>query len=148
MNSESAEHAEATRQPASLTAVMQAQLKALTRIEDILERERVALEERDADGLLAVAEAKNDALADLGDLERKRKALSASLDDSHLAELRLIAGRCRQMNSRNAALLNTQQQHVSRLLSLLRGGADYRPAGYDASGRAASATGQIRLTQV
>ena len=135
-------------QAASINDVLRAQLDALTRIESILAEEHEALRQRSPEALLSTADAKAAALASLGELESRRKAMSANLDAEHLGQLRVIAARCRNMNRENAALLVTQQQHLNRLLGLLRGSADNRPSSYDASGKASgSAAQQLRLTQ-
>ncbi|MGD8323462.1 MAG: flagellar protein FlgN [Gammaproteobacteria bacterium] len=134
----------------SINDVLRAQLDALARIEAILADEHEALSTRNPEALLRAADAKTAALASLGDLESQRKTMTADLDSEHLRALQDITARCRSMNRKNAALLNAQQQHVNRLLSLLRGGrTDSTPSSYDASGKTpGNASQQLRLTQV
>lgn len=133
----------------SINSVLRAQLDALTHIEAILAEERKALETRNPEELLTSADAKTQALAKLSELENQRKVMSANLDSAEIQALREISTRCRSMNQQNAALLNAQQQHVDRLLGLLRGNSDNRPSSYDASGKTTgNASKQLRLTQV
>lgn len=132
----------------SVNSVLRAQLEALGRIEAILSNERAALESRDPDELLAAADAKSAALTRLGDLENQRKSISEDMHPDQVEKLRQLTARCRDLNQQNAALLNSQQQHVDRLLSLLRGTADSRTESYDASGRTSGkAAKQLKLTQ-
>lgn len=139
---------ESMNQLSSINAIMQAQLEALAAIEEILLSEREALRDREPDRLLHTANLKNDALARLDRLEDRRRSMTPDLDDSQPETLRALTQRCRTMNLENAALLNAQQQHVNRLLRLLRGNADQEPASYDASGRTNNAgIAQLRLTQ-
>ena len=134
---------------ASINEVMRAQLDALTQIESILGNERDALETRAPEALLASAEAKVQALGRLSELEDQRKSMSLALSGEQISQLNELTTRCRLMNQENAALLNAQQQHVNRLLGLLRGNRDTRPSSYDASGKTNSGTStQLRLTQV
>ena len=133
----------------SITHVLNQQLAALAEIEAVLAKEHAALESRSPDDLLAVADEKNTVLTRLGELESQRKSLSLELESDHIGQLRDIAARCRDMNQRNAALLNAQQSHVDRLLSLLRGSSERRSAAYDASGKTTTqAARQLKLTQV
>lgn len=133
----------------SINALLQAQLEALTQIEAILGQEHEALENRSPEALLAAADSKHAALSRLGELENERRTISADIHPNQLEQLREIADRCRALNRANSALLNTQRQHVTRLLSLLRGDQDARPAGYDATGQSTgNPAQQLRLTQV
>ena len=133
----------------SINEVLQAQLDALNKIEAILGNERHALETRAPEALLEVAEAKTEALGTLSDLEEQRKSMSLELSGDEISQLNELTARCRLMNQENAALLNAQQQHVHRLLGLLRGDRDARPSSYDAKGRTNSgAAAQLRLTEV
>ena len=148
MNRKTIEDRNEVRGADSLNAVLQAQLQSLKHIEEILMQERAALENRDPDSLLSVADAKHRALADLGNLESQRKTLSRDLKAEDVEQLRLVATRCRRMNTQNAALLNMQQRHVNRLLTLLRGGGNDQPPAYDSNGRPTATTSkQLRLTQ-
>lgn len=132
----------------SINDVLREQLDALAHIEATLAEEREALESRDPEELLSAADAKAQALARLGDLENQRKSMSMDLDSPQFRELRAITARCRSLNQENAALLNAQQQHVTRLLGLLRGNRENQPSAYDASGKTTgSASKQLRLTQ-
>jgi flagellar biosynthesis/type III secretory pathway chaperone len=149
MTREQRHHDAAPAQLRSINEIMKAQLDALTQIEAILGNERHALEDRAPEALLAAAEAKTRALGRLGDLEAQRKSMSTALNEEQLAQLGELTERCKAMNQHNAALLSAQQQHVNRLLGLLRGDRDSRPSSYDATGRTNSgATAQLRLTQV
>jgi flagellar biosynthesis/type III secretory pathway chaperone len=133
----------------SINAVLQKQLEALTGIEAILGSEREALRNREPEKLLIAANAKAEALARLSELENQRKSISADIDSRQIETLRDLTQRCKSMNLDNAALLNAQQQHVNRLLGLLRGTSDNKPSSYDASGKTSRATAQqLRLTQV
>lgn len=134
---------------ASMNDVLQAQLTTLAEIEQILGQEHEALIGRDPEALLNAADAKTVLLSRLSELETRRRSLSEHFDAAQLSELQQRSARCRRINQLNAALLNTQQQHVNRLLSLLRGDRNAQPSAYDASGRTTGSTKkQLRLTQV
>ena len=109
-----------------INEIISAQVAALSEIDTILTTEEEALRARDPELLLAAAEHKTAVLAELRDLEAQRQALSTELSGKQTDVLKEILNRCKAHNMANASLLNAQQQHVDRLLRLVRG--DVGPA--------------------
>lgn len=124
----------ATAQP--LHEIIAEQVNVLADIDAILSTEEEALQTRDPELLLAAAERKSIVLARLKSLENQRQSLSSELSAQHSNALEVSIAKCKAHNAKNASLLAAQQSHVTRLLSLLRGGEPV--ATYGTDGQAAN----------
>ncbi len=130
----------------SVLALLTQEIEALRAVLDALQVERVALDERAPDALLAASNAKAEAVARAAILEQQRKAHYAADPEALTAaatslvnELKALAAECRQQNDANGLLIRGQRRRIEGSLNVLRGG----HAATDTYGR----DGETRLIQ-
>ena len=116
---------------ASINDILTAQLVALRALSATLDAEGQAILERDISGLNQVTARKSEHLLKLEELETLRRAAMAAIDGPELAELRSLLDQVQTKNRANGSLIQTQREHVARLLRLLRGGTEARHYGQD-----------------
>lgn len=93
---------------------------ALSRFIALLERERLALIEPDADTLQALTREKLALLQDLDRLRDKRAASGSAGENRVLAEIRVLTATAQRLNDINTRLLATQRAHCEARLQALR----------------------------
>lgn len=137
-------------------------------LEELLSRERQALEQRDTETLAPLIDAKNAAMAALGEsaLERQGWLEAAGLTPNHdnwqawlerasetrarQADWDRLAQRfahCREMNEINGKIIRRAQQTMEQLLKLLRGQNNDGPSLYNAQGRSGPSGGSQSLAK-
>lgn len=116
------------------------EIAALQVVLTTLQAERVALEERAPEALLAASNAKAEAVARAADLERQHRALHEANAEAPSApatsltnELKRLAAECRQLNEANGLLIRGQRRRIEGSLNVLRGGRA-APDTYDRTG--------------
>lgn len=93
---------------------------ALSRFVALLERERAALLEPDADTLQALTREKMQLLQELGRLRDKRAAGGNGGDQAALTEIRALTASAQRLNDLNTRLLATQRTYCEARLQTLR----------------------------
>ena len=93
---------------------------ALSRFVELLERERLALLEPDADTLQALTREKLQLLQDLDRLRDKRAGSGKAGETEALAEIRALTTAAQRLNDINTRLLATQRTHCEARLKALR----------------------------
>lgn len=137
-------------------------------LEELLTRERQVLEQRDAEALVPLIDAKNTAMAALGEnaLERQGWLEAAGLTPSHenwqewlerdpearasqpdWDRLAQRFAHCREMNEINGKIIRRAQQTMEQLLKLLRGQSNEGPSLYNAQGRSGPSGGSNSLAK-
>jgi flagellar biosynthesis/type III secretory pathway chaperone len=117
----------------AINDILQAQLATLQALKAALAAEEEAILERDVAALNQATADKSEQLLNLRELETLRRNASAAIDGPELAKLRRALDDVRTQNRANASLIQTQREHLARLLRLLRGGTEARH--YDQDGR-------------
>ena len=108
----------------------------------VLQDERRALQNRNAEALGIVAEQKRDRVAGLEALDAKQRAVETSVDETGRPRDRWnsflsIVGRCNTLNTTNGAIIRLRRQQVGDALRLVSGsGAEtYGPFGTESPSR-------------
>lgn len=133
-----------------LHEVLAREVAAVRSVLDTLGRESAALLERDASVLLAVSNAKAEAVARAAVLGQQRQTLLEENPDigsagvaAALEQLRELATECRQRNEANGLMIRGQRRRIEGALNILRGG----QPGVDLYGRdGGAATQRTRLS--
>lgn len=147
----------------ALETVIREALDSARQLEATLADERTALEDRDAEKLNEAGNRKQQDLVRLERLDGQRRhllteygypeheggvetVLSACPDGHPLAlmwqELAEIAGRCRDTNATNGAIVHLRRRQVARALDVLRGVPDETASVYAADGSSGRKTGR------
>lgn len=114
-----------------INEILSAQLAVLRTLSTTLDAEGQAILERNVAGLNQATADKSERLLQLKELETLRRTATALIDGPELAELRGLLEEVRTKNRANASLIQTQREHLARLLRLLRGGTEARHYGQD-----------------
>jgi flagellar biosynthesis/type III secretory pathway chaperone len=119
-----------------LTRIVEESIRVANALEEVLQQERRALENRDAAALGSAAGEKRIRVAALEALEAKRKALHdvAPPEDSWNRFLSIVS-RCSSLNMTNGAIIRLRRQQISETLRAVSGsGAEtYGPSGTEPS---------------
>lgn len=147
----------------ALEGVTREALDSVRRLEAALADERAALEERDAGKLDEAGTRKQQDLVRLEHLDGQRRHLLTEYgypeDDDGVEmvlsacpgghpltrlwqELAEIAGRCRDTNAANGAIVHLRRRQIARALDVLRGAPDETASVYAADGSSTRATGR------
>ncbi len=139
----------------ALEPVIREALEAARQLESVLAEERGALEQRDAAALDETAARKQEHLARLETLDGRRRrllaehgypadqggveALLADCPSAHpltglWQSLGELAGRCRDANAANGAIVHLRQRQIARTLDVLRGVPETAAPVYGADG--------------
>jgi len=116
-----------------LLSLLDRQIKAMEDVFSCLQAEREALESRDVDELMAIAERKNSTLLAADQVDQQRRGLTGSSQiagqesqDPEIRErnrkIRQLAESCREINDANGSMIRWQSRRVDNTLRLLRGG--------------------------
>lgn len=145
--------------PDYLSQMLSRDSERIEELEQILVREREALERRDVEALSTLIDAKNNAMASLGQsaLERQGWLEAAGLNAdqqgwqqwlarepetrSQQADWQQLGERfahCRELNEINGKIIRRAQQTMEQLLMLMRGQSNEAPSLYNAQGRPGS----------
>lgn len=156
-------HADATACAGALETVIREALATGQRLETALAAERAALEERDASALQEAGASKQEHLGRLDALDGQRRRLLAEHGypedqggvEQVLAgcrpahplaglwrELGEVAGRCRDANAANGAIVHLRQRQIGRALDVLRGVPEGTAPVYGADGSSGRAAGR------
>jgi len=114
---------------ARLAALFDQEIHAVEQVLDSLERERTALNARDADALLKITGEKERCVAQAAELERQRIGLQRELGvdgssgefDGSRHALRSLVLQCRELNDANGLMIRWQRQRVAESLNLVMG---------------------------
>jgi flagellar biosynthesis protein FlgN len=143
--------------------------KALTRLEGLLDQEHEHLLANDIDALDRTGEARQTCITDLLRIDEDRRTLCRMLnmpidqaglkrllswcDPNHSLEARIAdcaerAGRCRNLNDRNGALVTARLKRVEGILDVVTGRAQQpkvygRQGGYEATSRSAMVLAKV-----
>ncbi|WP_347329498.1 flagella synthesis protein FlgN [Marinimicrobium locisalis] len=141
-------------------------IQSIEQLQQTLEQERAALEQRDLSALPPVIEAKNQLMAALGEHALQRQAWldSTGLSRDHegwqqwlkqrpetasqVEEWQHLAERfahCRELNEINGKIIHRSQQTLGQMLNLMRGQNNEGPSLYDARGHSGSSGGSQTL---
>ena len=112
-----------------LEALLTEELSALRAVLATLSTERVALQERSPDALIAASNAKAEAVARAARLEQERRDSLESSPGTQptavkrlLNELKELAAECRQRNEANGQMIRGQRRRIEGSLNVRRGG--------------------------
>lgn len=143
--------------------------KALTRLEALLDQEHEYLVANDIEALDRAGEARQSCVADLVRVDDDRRTLCRMMNlptdhtglermlkwcdpngslQPRIAESAERAGRCRNANDRNGALVTARLKRVEGLLDVVTGRANQpkvygRQGGYEAAGRSATVLAKV-----
>ncbi|WP_405239127.1 flagella synthesis protein FlgN [Lentisalinibacter orientalis] len=155
--------ADATACAGALETVIREALATAQRLESALATERAALEARDAAALHTAGAGKQELLSRLDELDGRRRrlladhgypadqggveAVLAACAPAHSLsglwrELGAVAGRCRDANAANGAIVHLRQRQIGRALDVLRGAPEGAAPVYGADGSSARAGGR------
>ncbi|WP_405241355.1 flagella synthesis protein FlgN [Lentisalinibacter salinarum] len=155
--------ADATACAGALETVIREALAITQRLESALAAERAALEQRDAERLQNAGAGKQKHLSRLDDLDETRRRLLADHGyppdqggveavladcapahplDGLWRQLGDVAGRCRDANAANGAIVHLRQRQIGRALDVLRGAPEGTAPVYGADGSSARAAGR------
>jgi len=155
--------ADATACAGALETVIREALATAQRLESALATERAALEQRDAAALHEAGAGKQELLSRLDELDGRRRrlladhgypadqggveAVLAGCAPAHALggvwrELAETAGRCRDANAANGAIVHLRQRQIGRALDVLRGAPEGTAPVYGADGSSARPGGR------
>ena len=103
------------------------QINAMETVLACLETERAALEKRDVELLLEIAEKKTASLVAAEQIDRQRRSADSTApagDPDHLGReqrLKALTETCREINDTNGRMIRAQSRRVDDTLRLLRG---------------------------
>lgn len=152
-----------------LAKLISEESNALTRLEGLLDQEHQHLLANDIEALDRTGEARQACIGDLVRVEDDRRTLCRMLSmpadklgiermlqwcdpkqtlQSHLANCSERAGRCRELNDRNGALVSARLKRVEGLLDVVTGRQSQpkvygRQGGYQAPGRASNVLAKV-----
>ncbi|HWM28040.1 MAG TPA: flagellar protein FlgN [Woeseiaceae bacterium] len=131
----------------SLARIMDESLEGANELLQILQDERQALENRDAEALGVAAEGKRKCVGRLEALETKRRTAAESLQPA--AErwqcFLSVISRCNELNATNGAIIRLRRQQIAAAVKLIGGGAaeTYGPTGTESPSRAGRALAAV-----
>jgi flagellar biosynthesis protein FlgN len=152
-----------------LHKLLSEEIAALVQLENLLEREHALLVDNDVEALERAGELRQECVATLVRIDEERRALCLAHNvpadmqglerlltwcdqgrdlQGRWAECAERAGRCRNSNERNGALVSARLKRVEGLLDTLTGRANQpkiygRQGGYQASGRSAHVLARV-----